>query len=210
MVDWSATGRKSKSKGKAYERAVAAALTEFTGVNYRKTPSSGGFNRQGVTVAGHIFCGDLMCDRADFKFSVEAKNRKIFLYSQAVKNPETAPFTKWYFQTIRDAKDHNLEPMMWFKPKPGSPDNMIVLCQADWAHKIPNHYVLTSYSVDRITEFTVNEKGPGEKKRRDHKVVAKLPTPILVDSGYFFSVVKPEELFGTPSVKSYGEVLSYD
>lgn len=209
MTDWSKAGRKSKNKGKAYERTVAGALTSFTGVNFRKIPGSGGMNKQGIVVAGHIFCGDIMCDRADFRFSVEAKNRKEFLFSQVIKNPSTAPFTSWWFQCVRDAKTYKLEPMMFFKPKPGSPDNMVVLCYDDWKDIIPNHYMISSYG-NRELQFTIDERAPNEKKRRMHKVVAKLPTPLMVDWGYFTSVVKSEVMFGTPKASSYGEVISYE
>ncbi len=210
MTDWAKAGRKSKNKGKAYERTVAAALATFTGVNFRKIPGSGGMNKQGMQVAGHIFCGDVMCDRADFRFSIEAKNRKSYLVSQAIKNPSTAPFTAWWYQCVRDAQQFKLEPMMLFKPKPGSPDNMVVLCANDWAAHIPNHYVVASYHEDRPIQFVMHEKGPNEKKSRNHTVVAKLPTPIMVDWGYFTEVVKPTDLFGTPVVKSYGSTVSYD
>lgn len=209
MTDWSKSGRKSKNKGKAYERTVAAALTSFTNVNFRKIPASGGFNKTGVVVAGHIFCGDIICDRTDFRFSVEAKNRKEFLFSQVIKNPNTAPFTTWWFQCVRDAKTYNLEPMMFFKPKPGSPDNMVVLIAADWAPKIPNHYTISSFG-ERELEFTINEKSANEKKRRDHRVKAKLPTPLLVDWGYLTTVLSPQTLFGTASASSYGEIISYE
>lgn len=209
MTDWSKAGRKSKNKGKAYERAIAQALTEFTGVNFRKIPGSGGMNKQGITVAGHIFCGDIMCDRPDFRFSIEAKNRKAFLFSQVLKNSGTAPITSWWYQCIRDAKTYNLEPMLFFKPKPGSPDNMVVLCEADWASQIKNYYKISSFDNGPV-KFTMHEKGPNEKKSRNHTVIATLPTPIMVDWGHFIEMIKPESLFGTPTVKSYGELISYE
>lgn len=210
MTNWSAIGKKSKDKGKAYERTIAKALTDFTGVNFRKVPGSGGMDKQGLVVAGHIFCGDVMSDRADFRFSVEAKNRKNFLFSQVLKDPRTAPMTGWWYQCVRDAQRYKKEPMLFFKPKPGSPDNMVVLSELDWAKHIPNYYSIAAYNHARPITFTMHEKGPGERKSRDHTVIATLPQPIMTDWGYFTKIIKPEDLFGVSTVMTYGETVSYN
>lgn len=230
MTDWSAVGKKSKGKGGNYERLVAKALTEFTGVGFRKTPNSGGFNKLGgVQVAGHIFCGDLICDRADFMFSVEAKNRKNFSFSAILANPETAPFTEWWFQTVRDAREVLLEPMLWFKPTPGSPVNLVALRDGFCNHEfcnLPVGMAMMMYK-DRTLNFEITEKGPGEKKKRKHKVTAELPMPIIYHWKYLKENFNPEMLFGVPVIRDtppdpklprapaverliYGEIISYD
>ena len=105
MLDHSAIGRRAKGKGSSYERRVAKFLMELTGVNFRKTPASGGFGKQGVIVAEHAFTGDIICDRPDFKFSVECKNRaNDFSFAQILSVPDKAPFTIWWHQTVEDAK----------------------------------------------------------------------------------------------------------
>ncbi len=207
MTDWSKVGRRSKGRGKAYERLVADALTEYTSVNFRRTPSSGGFNRQGIEVAGHIFCGDLMCDRADFKFSVEAKNRKNFSFQHILSSLEKCEFTQWWFQTVRDAKRHNLEPMLWFRPKPGTPDNFVVVTEADWGNKLKDRIIIPGY--ENILSFKIDERSDNERKSRPHEVVARLPIPAIVQWKNYKEVINKSELFGTPSVKDYGVVVSY-
>lgn len=206
-ADFSKIGKRSKDRGKAYERLVAGSLTEYTGVNFRKTPASGGFNRQGIQVAGHIFCGDLMCDSPDFKFSVEAKNRKAFSFQHILSSLDNCDFTQWWFQTVRDARIHNLEPMLWFKPKPGSPDNFVVVTEADWGNKLPTRIIIPGY--DRQLSFKIKERSDGEKKARMHDVVARMPIPAIVQWKYFKEAIDKSELFGTPSVKDYGELVSY-
>ena len=117
MTDYSAIGKRSKRKGKTYERRTAKLLTEFTGVGFRKTPSSGGFNRfGGVSIREELFCGDVISDSHDFRFCVEAKNREEFTFEGILKNPNTAPFTLWWYQCCDDAKRVGLKPILFFKP----------------------------------------------------------------------------------------------
>ena len=117
MTDASTIGRRSKNKGKAYERRIAALLSEFTGKNFRKVPSSGGFNKfGGAVVAEYIFTGDVICDDPNFSFSVEGKNRpNDFSFAQLATVPESAPFTEWWHQTIEDASSVGLLPLLFFK-----------------------------------------------------------------------------------------------
>jgi len=110
-------GAKSKQKGNRYERRCAKLLSEFTGVNFRKVPASGGFNKfGGQVVAEHAFTGDVICDRKEFLFSVEAKSQKAFSFNAMLKNPKTAVFTEWWKQCIEDAKRVSKLPMLMFKP----------------------------------------------------------------------------------------------
>jgi hypothetical protein len=194
--NWSAIGRRAKNKGKSYERNFAKILTEWTGVNFRKTPGSGGFNKQGVTVAGRSFAGDLICDKSNFIFSIEAKNRKNFSFQQILKNPSTAPFTEWWFQTVRDAKKEDLEPLLRFKPKEGSPDNLIAL-DISWASRFDGR-AMTLSMYSQILEFVVQEKAYwlGEKRNLKHNVMARLPIPIIVHEKHFKEVINPDSLFG--------------
>jgi len=117
MADHSKIGKRSKAKGKRYESRAAKLLTDFTGVNFRKTPGSGGWNKAGgVKVADYVFCGDIICDNKHFVFSVEAKSRKSFSFVAILKNPEIAAFTGWWKQCIEDAVSIHKLPFMMFKP----------------------------------------------------------------------------------------------
>lgn len=115
-TDFSAVGRRSKGKGKYGERRTAKLLTDFTGKNYRRTPCSGGFGKQGLIVAEHVFTGDVICDDPGFKFCIESKNRPdSFSLAQLLVVPDKAPFTDWWHYAIEDAKSVNLETMLFFK-----------------------------------------------------------------------------------------------
>jgi len=117
MVDYSEQGRRSKRRGKTYERRAAKLLTEFTDIGFRSTPSSGGFNKQGgVVIREELFCGDVICDNPNFLFCVEAKNRKSFSFTALLKNSDTAEFSKWWYQCVEDAHKVHMLPIMFFKP----------------------------------------------------------------------------------------------
>lgn len=124
-------GIKSKRKGKTYERRCAKILMEFTNTPFRSTPSSGGFNKfSTVQVKKELFCGDIICDDANFRYCVEAKNRANFSFTSILKSPSTSPFTKWWYQCVNDAKNINLDPMMLFKPN--KYDDFVVFTVDDW------------------------------------------------------------------------------
>ena len=115
--DRSAIGRRSKNKGKAGEYRTAKLLMEFTGRNFRRTPASGGFNKQGgVKVADYVFSGDVICDDRNFCFSVENKNQpNKFSFPQLASVPENADFAEWWYQVTEDAKSANRLPILFFK-----------------------------------------------------------------------------------------------
>jgi hypothetical protein len=115
--DRSKIGRRSKNKGKAGEQRTANLLMEFTGRNFRRTPGSGGFNKQGgVQVAGYVFGGDVICDDPKFAFCVENKNRPdAFSFPQLAAVPESAQFAEWWYQATTDAKSLDRLPMLVFK-----------------------------------------------------------------------------------------------
>ena len=110
-------GAKSKQKGNRYERRCVQLLAEFTGVSFRRIPSSGAFNKfGGVKVAEHVFSGDVICDKKEFLFSVEAKSQKKFSFVAMLKSPNSCAFTDWWKQCVDDAKQVSKLPMLMFKP----------------------------------------------------------------------------------------------
>lgn len=198
--DWSAIGRRSKRKGKTYERKIAGLLTDFTDVNFRKTPGSGGFNKQGVMIKQESFCGDVICDRADFKFCVEAKNRDTFNFHSLLVNPNTAAFSEWWHQCLEDAKSVNLLPIMFFKPELG--EDFVALtqegCQAlglppPWPLNVPC-FVLFPYTTDPIS-ITQLVKVSGQKKKAKTKIEVVLPTVFVYRWKTLIQHVKPGAFF---------------
>jgi len=200
MADHSSIGRKSKNKGKRYEAKIAKLFTEITGVNFRRVPASGGFNKcGGVHVASRVFCGDLICDNADFIFSVEAKNRKIFDYNHIIKNVNTAPFTAWWFQCVRDAYSNNLLPLMIFNA--GTHTDVVVV--DEYTIDLFDIQKFSSYNAyNNDLSFTVIEKFGTDKKAVKHHVVARLPMPHLVYVDEFCAAIKSSSMVFDQSVIS--------
>lgn len=174
MIDRSKIGRKSKRKGRKYESRVAHLLTEFTGVNFRRVPASGGFNKTGgVVVAQHVFSGDVICDDHRFLFSVEAKNRKDMSLTALLKSPTTAMFTKCWDQCLEDAKTNNCKPMMFFKP------NM----SDDWV-------CLREQEIDSVTLCEMRHI-----KLNVYTESSQTPNPVIIDWNEFTKHVNANTLF---------------
>jgi hypothetical protein len=166
-------GAKSKQKGNRYERRCAKLLSEFTGINFRKVPASGGFNKfGGQVVAEHVFSGDVICDKKEFLFSVEAKNQKTFSFVAMLKSPDTAKFTEWWRQCVEDAAKVDKLPMLIFKPD--TQEDLIALTQK---------------GVERLgllcgtPHFTL-------------KIYKELPTPKIFRWKTLISVANPDNMFG--------------
>jgi len=186
MTDFSAVGKRSKRRGNRYERRVAKLLLKFTGVNFRRVPTSGGFNKLGSIIREDLFRGDLVCDDSNFQFCIEAKSRKNFTFTQVLKNPDTANFTNWWYQCVNDAKAADLIPLLFFKPDSQSdfiavPDSIIdINCP---------HFVLAAYNMPR----TLKIKQRGQKQLK--KIIAKLPTPKIINWKDFIKTFPSRELF---------------
>lgn len=188
LPDYSKIGRRSKRRGKTYERRVAALLTQLTGINFRKVPSSGGWNKQGLVVLEQQFSGDVVCDNSNFKFSVEAKNRTNFSLISALSNPDTAPFTEWWYQCCTDANTIGLLPMLIFKP-----DN-----QKDFVALSKTTLKELKISPTNIDFLMLNIYRKKVKLRDPHTkklVKVQLPTPFILDWKKFAEVVDPKLLF---------------
>lgn len=187
-VDWSKVGRRVKRRGKTYERRVATLLTEFTGVNFRSTPGSGGYNKQGgVTIREELFCGDLIADRSDFLYCIEAKNREIFDFNPILKNPETAAFTLWWYQCVQDAKRVGLEPLMFFKPN-GSDDFIVIT--VDEHQKWLNNGTDIPYFILEVYQKPLNLKID-----KDTIITTTLPVPVIMDWKAVAKIHDPKTMF---------------
>ena len=84
-------GRNSKNKGASYERKLAKLFQKVFGIEFVRTPLSGGFLKNNTSAIG--FKGDIVpANRnVDFLFHIEAKNSK------------TWSFPKWITQAEQDA-----------------------------------------------------------------------------------------------------------
>lgn len=191
MVDHSKIGKRSVRRGKTYERRCAKILTEFTSTNFRKTPGSGGFNKQGLSIREELFCGDLICDKSTFLYCIEAKNREEFSFTALLKSPETAAFTKWWYQCVTDAKAVNLKPLMFFKPN--NRDDVIVLARDEWYDRYNSKecpfFEISCY--EKPMTLSVEERWSKTKE----KVVTTLPNAVMVDWKQFIANHDPKLMF---------------
>lgn len=196
-ANYSKVGKRSIRKGKTYERRCAKLLTEFTNVNFRKTPGSGGFNRQGgVSIREELFCGDLICDKKGFRYCIEAKNRDKFSFTALLKSPETATFTKWWYQCVNDAKGVNLKPLMFFKPN--NRDDFIVMTQHEWDNQfccnknINCPYIsIMCYGHGKPMTFIIKERWA----KKTEKITITLPQAVMVDWKQFVKYYSPKLMF---------------
>jgi hypothetical protein len=185
-TNFSAVGKRSKRRGNTYERRCAKLLTEFTGVGFRRVPTSGAFNKQGTTVIREeLFYGDCVCDREDFLFCIEAKNQKAFNFQTILKNPATACFTAWWYQCCRDATLARKTPMLFFKP-----DN-----QADFVAVPEKWYDLGWYTGPHF-KIDCYRAPLTIKLKKEDPVTVGLPTPYVINWKDLIENVDSGVLFG--------------
>jgi hypothetical protein len=204
--DWSKIGKSSKRRGKSGERRIAKLLCDFTGKGFRKTPSSGGFNKQGgVKIAEHKFCGDVICDDPNFAFCVESKNRPDDFNLAALSTvPGSAEFTQWWFQTYDDAKRVKLLPLLYFKMGM-STNNVVKNDYLAFTKTVAEHlgFPRTAPHVriiayDEPVWAKAKVKIQGKAKKAEAKLLVSLPDPLLVSWIVFAKNVDPAKLFALP------------
>lgn len=93
--------KKNKNKGRNFERHIAKLLSDWSGVQLRRTPLSGGWsNHPDVS-------GDIVCEASDanFPIHIECKNNESWSWKQVLKG--TGPvFSQWWVQTLSDCIDY--------------------------------------------------------------------------------------------------------
>lgn len=110
----------SREKGKSFELKVSRILSEWWGMDFRRTPNSGGFHwRNDHRVAGDI----IPPPGAKFPFTVECKKHESWDFEQIVKN--TGDVEKFWQQACSDAERVQLKPMLIFS-KNRSPDYVMM------------------------------------------------------------------------------------
>lgn len=96
----------AKNKGNRNERTAAKFLTEWTGVQFNRTPSSGGMH-----LRNQLFCGDLVCvdERFFFPFVVETKHLKNLHVTENLRS--NSEVFRVFRQAQRDADRIGKRPM---------------------------------------------------------------------------------------------------
>jgi len=103
----------SKARGSDYERRVAKVLGAWWwGKPFRRTPNSGGWDKQ--TTDGEVMAaGDLIApEEAKFPFCVECKHRKEHLNLFAQQTGSSDCVFDWWDQCVQDANTSKKEPLL--------------------------------------------------------------------------------------------------
>ena len=109
------TRKNSKAKGNLNERELAAALTEWSGFEFIRTPSSGGRRlANNPMFIGDIVAGDI---NAPFPFTVETKHYKA-IHLKAVEGGAlrvNAAVKNFWKQAEEDGRRGNKTPTLWVR-----------------------------------------------------------------------------------------------
>jgi hypothetical protein len=206
MPDWSAIGKKAKSKGTRGERRVAQLLNELTGKGFRKTPSSGGYNKfGGVVIAEHKFCGDVICDDQSFAFCVEAKNRPDDFSAATLSTaPQSAQFSDWWSQVNEESKKVKLLPMLYFKFGKASnnlvKNDFIAITErvAEYLEYPMNKPHLKVVAYDQPVWIKLKVKIKGKRTKQNAMMLVKLPDPLLINWNNLADSINKDKLFSLP------------
>ena len=82
-------GRNSRNKGASFERDLAKLLEKYLGIEFVRTPQSGGFAKNKLTSEG--FRGDIVpaSSATDFLLHVEAKNTRTWSFPIWLRQAES-------------------------------------------------------------------------------------------------------------------------
>ena len=114
-----------RPKGQKFERDIAKLLTVWTGVEFRRTPMSGGWNKTGDITPKNP---EMM---EKFPFSIECKNHENWSLGKllgATRYEELpAPIRKFWGQAVSDAEESGKIPILIFKQL-NCPPLLMYLC----------------------------------------------------------------------------------
>lgn len=135
--------KNGRRKGGTYERKIAALLSDFFKMKFKRTPQSGGWSKE--TVQGDI---TPVGDRVFFPISVECKNYDKF----------PMQVFKWIVQSINDAKETFKIPIVVFHIKQTTNETRIKLSKTNTVvNPFPNG---EDFVIIRFKDFlrVVNKK----------------------------------------------------
>ena len=99
-----------RKKGSKFERDIAKEISEWTGVEFKRTPMSGGWAK-----TGDITPKDPKA-MVDFPFSIECKNQEVFSSAMLMdcigKRKFNASIKSWWKQCTDDAKKAKKKPLL--------------------------------------------------------------------------------------------------
>ena len=116
-------GRSSRNKGASFERKLAKLFREAFGVEFVRTPQSGGFARHMDGTEG--FRGDI----------VPADRDVVFLLHVEAKNAKTWSFPQWMAQAEADAPEGKVPVVVAHKH--GTSESYVLINLTDFLDLIP-------------------------------------------------------------------------
>lgn len=102
------SGRKSKNKGAGFERQVAKMFSEAYGLEFRRTPLSGGWAKDSDVAAGDLVC----VDDPDFPYCIECKKSEGWKL-ESLFTDNHAWFDNWWKQVVDECPEDK-EPILVF------------------------------------------------------------------------------------------------
>ena len=97
-------GRRSRTKGANYERTIAKKLKEFFGIDFARTPQSGGFAKKAEKASN--FRGDIVSIDKDYDISMHME----------LKNHNAWSLPAWIKQAEEDCPEGKLPCVIMHKP----------------------------------------------------------------------------------------------
>lgn len=88
-------GKRSKNKGANYERRIAKILSDWSGLDLRRTPMSGGWSKQNPDVAGDLVN---ITPGTFFPYHIECKNQEVWTW-EGILTGNCVAFDSWWEQT---------------------------------------------------------------------------------------------------------------
>jgi hypothetical protein len=116
----SKTAKSNVRRSKCHERRVAALLTAWAGVEFRRRRVEG----RDVRTIERESTADVIPVKGDIHFSIEAKCGEVTSLDALMASPARAVFTTWWHQACYDATlitnhfGRQFYPIMFFKPHP--------------------------------------------------------------------------------------------
>lgn len=129
-------GAKNKASGSDYERRIAKMLEAWWGCPFRRTPNSGGWDKQSTD--GEVMAvGDIISTDPDFPFAIECKHRKEALNLFSVQSDSSDMILDWWKQCKDDADTIKKAPLLIMSC--GRTEYAMFLNYAQSEHTEPEH-----------------------------------------------------------------------
>lgn len=139
--------RTSRVKGSRFERDISRILSEFIGIEVRRTPASGGFDR--IRFPGDLYCSDL---GFRLRHVWECKKREGWrLEALFAKKSNCHPIYVWWNSVRAEALRAKKAPILCFSK------NLcpvwVMIGDENMLHKVPKIYLPTGQVILRFEDF---------------------------------------------------------